>query len=207
MSRRLGARAFTYGSDVYFGHGMYDPGGSSGGRLLAHELAHVVQQGRADRRSSPQTGQPAPFGHGSADVATRTAAPMIQRTATWDKKGAVHPVNNLAAMVLGGQPAGQTLPVLNGESVRDHHDEDARAALHPPKLAFATVPAAKKGAANEFDATVDTVPTNTGSFDESVLKMGPSTTVAPKVTIGALLGLPECAGNGDFDVYRHRQAG
>ncbi|HEX8696571.1 MAG TPA: DUF4157 domain-containing protein [Longimicrobium sp.] len=41
------ARAFTLGSDVVFGAGEYAPGTRAGTRLLAHELAHVAQQGRA----------------------------------------------------------------------------------------------------------------------------------------------------------------
>lgn len=40
MSRELGAQAFTYGSDVYFGAGKA-PGNNE---LTAHELTHVVQQ-------------------------------------------------------------------------------------------------------------------------------------------------------------------
>ena len=47
LSHQLGALAFTHGSDVYFGNNMYDPAGSSGKRLLAHELTHVVQQGHS----------------------------------------------------------------------------------------------------------------------------------------------------------------
>ncbi|HWK88916.1 MAG TPA: DUF4157 domain-containing protein, partial [Longimicrobium sp.] len=38
------AHAFTAGSHVYFNHGRYAPGTTPGLRLLAHELAHVVQQ-------------------------------------------------------------------------------------------------------------------------------------------------------------------
>lgn len=47
LSTGLGARAFTHGADVYFGSGAYDPGSRSGQHLLAHELAHVVQQTHA----------------------------------------------------------------------------------------------------------------------------------------------------------------
>ncbi len=36
--------AFTYNQDVVFGPGQFDPSSNSGRRLLAHELAHVVQQ-------------------------------------------------------------------------------------------------------------------------------------------------------------------
>jgi hypothetical protein len=41
------ARAFTLGRDIAFGHGEYAPGTSAGRRLMAHELAHVVQQQQA----------------------------------------------------------------------------------------------------------------------------------------------------------------
>lgn len=44
LNRQLSARAFTTGQDVFFRHGQYDPGTSSGRELLAHELTHVVQQ-------------------------------------------------------------------------------------------------------------------------------------------------------------------
>jgi hypothetical protein len=42
----LGARAFTVGSDIYFGAGAFAPHTPGGLRLLAHEVAHVVQQRR-----------------------------------------------------------------------------------------------------------------------------------------------------------------
>ena len=45
MNQGIQARAFTHGSDVYFNKGEYRPESSDGQRLLAHELAHVVQQG------------------------------------------------------------------------------------------------------------------------------------------------------------------
>ena len=40
----VAAKAYTVGSHVVFGSGHYQPGTSSGRFLLAHELAHVVQQ-------------------------------------------------------------------------------------------------------------------------------------------------------------------
>ncbi len=47
----LGAIAYTSGSDIYFARGMYAPSTSSGQRLLAHEVAHVVQQGSGKQPS------------------------------------------------------------------------------------------------------------------------------------------------------------
>lgn len=44
---RLDALAYTHGRDIYFAPGLYAPGTSSGKKLLAHEVAHVVQQGAA----------------------------------------------------------------------------------------------------------------------------------------------------------------
>lgn len=44
-ARAVGARAYTVGNHVVFGAGQYQPGTRSGLHLLAHEMAHVVQQG------------------------------------------------------------------------------------------------------------------------------------------------------------------
>jgi hypothetical protein len=50
-ARTIGARAFTLGHNVVFGAGEYEPHSPKGRTLLAHELAHVVQQRQSD---SPQ---------------------------------------------------------------------------------------------------------------------------------------------------------
>jgi Domain of unknown function (DUF4157) len=47
LSADLNARAFTIGSDIAFGTGEYQPGTLIGDALVAHELAHVVQQSGA----------------------------------------------------------------------------------------------------------------------------------------------------------------
>src|SRR5262249_36761681 len=38
------AQAFTHGRDIYFGQNFYQPHAPAGQRLIAHELAHTVQQ-------------------------------------------------------------------------------------------------------------------------------------------------------------------
>jgi hypothetical protein len=45
-ARAVNAFAYTVGKDIVFASGQYSPATSSGKRLLAHELTHVVQQGR-----------------------------------------------------------------------------------------------------------------------------------------------------------------
>jgi hypothetical protein len=49
LNESIGARAFTTGSDIFFGESQYRPGTVEGDHLLAHELTHVVQrrEGRA----------------------------------------------------------------------------------------------------------------------------------------------------------------
>jgi hypothetical protein len=48
-ARALDARAYTAGRDVVFGPGQYDASSRGGRGLIAHELAHVLQQGRGVR--------------------------------------------------------------------------------------------------------------------------------------------------------------
>jgi hypothetical protein len=51
LNHAVSARAFATGSDVYFAQGEYKPNTSDGDKLIAHELAHVVQQ-----RGAPTSG-------------------------------------------------------------------------------------------------------------------------------------------------------
>ncbi len=44
MTRMLNAKAFTSGRDIYFSPHRFAPGSASGDHLLAHELAHTLQQ-------------------------------------------------------------------------------------------------------------------------------------------------------------------
>ena len=63
-ARALGAVAFTHREHVVFGAGRYDPASAAGRHLLAHELAHTIQQGAAP----PLAREPVP-----------SAAPPVQR--------------------------------------------------------------------------------------------------------------------------------
>ena len=61
LSHDLKALAFTIGHDIFFRAGEYDPSSLQGQELLAHELAHVVQQssgsmGAADRMTVNASG-------------------------------------------------------------------------------------------------------------------------------------------------------
>jgi uncharacterized protein DUF4157 len=56
MAASLGARAMTVGNDVAFAPGEYQPGTPVGDAIIAHELAHTIQQGDATTPSAPAYG-------------------------------------------------------------------------------------------------------------------------------------------------------
>ncbi|WP_285597453.1 DUF4157 domain-containing protein [Kineosporia sp. NBRC 101731] len=57
LATSLQARAFAYGNDLYFSAGAFQPGTASGRRLLAHEVAHVLQQSAAGGSGAPTIGR------------------------------------------------------------------------------------------------------------------------------------------------------
>ena len=70
LARSVSARAFTTGSDVWFASGEYKPGTGEGDRLLAHELAHVVQQRGAPSSGPLMVSQPGDALETQADAAS-----------------------------------------------------------------------------------------------------------------------------------------
>jgi hypothetical protein len=76
LARGLGARAFTVGPHIAFGAGEYRPGAAGWHTLLAHELAHVVQQRRAP--AGPVSDAPEREADRAADLAAdgRAVGPL-----------------------------------------------------------------------------------------------------------------------------------
>jgi hypothetical protein len=70
------AQAYTIGSEIAFARGAHDTRSEAGRRLVAHELVHVVQQGRPNgahgvhdaEREAAQLGAAAAAGHSVAPV-------------------------------------------------------------------------------------------------------------------------------------------
>ncbi|MFL6260723.1 MAG: DUF4157 domain-containing protein [Thermoanaerobaculia bacterium] len=94
LARELDARAFAVGPHVAFGHGEYRPGTLVGDAVLAHELAHTLQQRGATAEAGPAA--PARSLEGEANTA---AAGVLARL--WGGAGA-----------LAGRFAGLTMPRL-----------------------------------------------------------------------------------------------
>jgi hypothetical protein len=103
--------------------------------------------------------------------------------------GPVHQVNNLADCAVNNKPAGRTPPTLNGAVL--FSTQAGRAALARPTLKTSA-------ASGGFDAQVDGVPANTGSFDETVLAPGPWTINTSKAAVAAAFPmLNGCTGPGN----------
>lgn len=75
-ARAVNALAYTVGQDLVFDHGQYEPGKQDGKRLLAHELAHVVQQSEAPQRVGVVQRQPS--GSGPAPSSPRASATVFR---------------------------------------------------------------------------------------------------------------------------------
>jgi hypothetical protein len=81
-ARAVGAHAYAVGTSVVFGAGRYAPGSAEGRRLIAHELAHVVQQRGASPALQPrlEIGAADDPAEREADQAAAGAVPHGPRT-------------------------------------------------------------------------------------------------------------------------------
>lgn len=74
IARSVSANAFTTGTDVYFADGQFNPDSPDGKKLIAHELAHVVQQRGAPTSGPLRVSQPGEPLELDAEHATRGIA-------------------------------------------------------------------------------------------------------------------------------------
>jgi hypothetical protein len=94
-ARSINAQAYTVGSDVVFRSGAYEPDSPSGRHVLAHELAHVMQQ-----KAGPVDGTPAAGG-----ISISNPSDSFERAA-----------EHTAAQVMTGGPAA-AVPASAGAGV------------------------------------------------------------------------------------------
>lgn len=107
LSAAIGARAFTHRAHIYFGDGEYAPGADVGRRVLAHELAHVIQQGAAER------GEPRP--PVSEAPGPGPTAPPIQRLSRLNRSDPANVVRtNYAPWPNTTDPRGDEYRVTTG---------------------------------------------------------------------------------------------
>ena len=79
-ARAVNALAYTIGDHIAFGNGMYAPDSSSGQKLLAHELAHTIQQSGTGSRLKADSAISNPadaFEHEATQAAEHVVADQI----------------------------------------------------------------------------------------------------------------------------------
>lgn len=78
----MAAHAYTVGADIAFGRGAFNPGTETGRRLLAHEVAHVVQQLSTPSNTSGTHARLVAHDNGAESTAQSVAQAIERRTAT-----------------------------------------------------------------------------------------------------------------------------
>ena len=117
-ARTLNARAFTQGYNIYFSAGEYAPHDPMRRRLLAHELAHVVQQKGAE----PQAGSPLRLTQ-PGDTAERSADEASDAIARGDMPRALPSTGIVIARGPDDKP-GAAPPVPSRTPPRKHIDRE-----------------------------------------------------------------------------------
>ncbi len=100
---RLGAAAFTMGSDIFFAPGTYAPDTPAGMHLLVHELCHVLQQGAGEVQSPPGPGPHVVNDAALEDEAEWTARQVLagrKRIVRRGKQPGSHPATTVIQMVV-----------------------------------------------------------------------------------------------------------
>jgi uncharacterized protein DUF4157 len=117
-ARSVGALAYTVGNDMAFDTGQYAPHTTNGRDLLAHELAHVVQQSSA---SSPNTLSESQLEHEADAAAQRVSAgqiaPKLGATEVGLARKPKPRVSSVAQMVTLRHQPGQVTVFYDGSPV------------------------------------------------------------------------------------------
>lgn len=77
-AREVNANAFTVGHNIVFGPGRFNPATIEGRHLIAHELAHVIQQGASAHHESLRVGSE----FGPAEAQAKAAVQAVERGRT-----------------------------------------------------------------------------------------------------------------------------
>ncbi|MEM5317148.1 DUF4157 domain-containing protein [Paraburkholderia sp. JHI869] len=115
------ARAFTFGEHIVFASGEYRPGTESGARLLAHELAHVAQQGaapaHAGARDTPARARDDTAAHAKTHAKTHTKPHPQAHVPQTLRAGAPRLTRSAPAVARAAKPRSKTPKEVDIENV------------------------------------------------------------------------------------------
>jgi outer membrane protein OmpA-like peptidoglycan-associated protein len=113
----LHARALTSGHDVLFRSGLFQPGTTSGNRLLAHELAHVIQQQKGSPGAAIDGGSTDPLEVAAEKAADQAVSGAAVTAVTNRATGRPTVQRKLEVRDPGGTPAGAPAGITNATIV------------------------------------------------------------------------------------------
>ena len=171
-AQAVSAKAYTMGQDVHFGAGHYDPHSDTGQHLLAHEVAHTVQQngGTPHRQHKLEVSTPFDAAEHEADhaaaamVAGRPFAVSmgagVQRKVFRDaapaaaEKGKLSEADKAHARKLEGAISSVRAALANARTTIDADAEAAAAAITQTRQIYRAFEATYRAAAEKFRAGV-----------------------------------------------------
>jgi hypothetical protein len=124
----IGARAYAVGQDIHFAQGAFAPYDAEGRRLIAHEVAHTVQQksAAAPALPNPAAGEPFKLQAGSPWGSVQGKLAVSQ-----PGDAAEVEADRFADAFVAGQPAA---PITAAPAASLHRDQDPKPAPTPPLL-------------------------------------------------------------------------
>lgn len=172
LARSVSAVAFTYGTDIYFSSGSFNPGNAAGQHLLAHELSHVVQAQQGTGSSAHGTIGAAddPAEHAAEANATRVVSALRRRAAPTGA-GSREPAEAEHAGSPATKPAGgavrrSTAPAEHPRAAEQAPGEQGRVRLNVAADSQAGQPAASELSAAEVIRRL-LVKVNTARIEDS----------------------------------------
>jgi hypothetical protein len=127
-AKAVGARAYAVGQDIHFGAGQYAPGSDAGQHLLAHEVAHTVQQAGAAPQRQAKLEVSAP-GDASEHEADRAADAMVSGLSF-----CVGHAPSATAVSRSAEPAAESAAPSGDEAPADGEPDTGESSTEPVTL-------------------------------------------------------------------------
>ena len=133
-SAAVGAKAYTVGNDIHFGAGQYQPDDPFGMHLIAHEVAHTVQQSGGAQRRQHKLAVSTP-GDAAEVEADRAADAMVSGAPT--SVGSVVPS---LAREPAATPAAPAAPATSAPMTEDDKTKAKRPKLEGQTISAGVLP-------------------------------------------------------------------
>ncbi len=150
----VAAKAYTQGSDIYFGAGGSRPGSAEGDHVLAHELVHVAQQ--AGSSPSPQPLLEVSRASEPAEAEAEQGADAVLSGTPFQAGATPAPIARTETETLSGNP--QEVANASGTAVTTHREPTLDDAINHPTPG---APAAELRSSNVRVVADETTPVHT----------------------------------------------